>query len=235
MPAPTASVLDNFNRANAKPPSSSYTLGPIVFTAGNELRSSRTCSGKSNASPVTARTTSTTTHPTTGRTLRLCQGADNRDTAQRFAAALCADDEYRVGHQVAYAMRSMTAPRSARGVASDATRARSLRSAPTRPGGAIGDLVGFNVTGTGATVTIQFWYKASGGSWTQIGSDFTDTSGSRIVSAGKIGAGIIGFGAALDDLSVQTLTSGTVFTKALTATQGQAASLPKTPGKVLIP
>jgi hypothetical protein len=50
VPAPTAPLLDNFNRTNAKPPSSAYTLGPIVFTAGNELAIESNVLRKSNSS-----------------------------------------------------------------------------------------------------------------------------------------------------------------------------------------
>jgi hypothetical protein len=66
----------------------------------------------------------------------------------------------------------------------------------------------------------SFGTRRSGGSWTQIGSDFSDTSGSRIVSAGKIGAGIIGFGAAIDDLSVQSINVTQLSVASATAAAG---------------
>lgn len=55
---------------------------------------------------------------------------------------------------------------------------------------AAGDSVGMKITGTGATVTIELWYKASGGSWTSLGT-ITDsgTAGNtlRRTAAGSIG------------------------------------------------
>lgn len=49
-----------------------------------------------------------------------------------------------------------------------------------------GDKIGFEVLGSGATVTLRAWYY-NGTSWTQIGADVTDTSASRITAAGYIG------------------------------------------------
>jgi hypothetical protein len=49
-----------------------------------------------------------------------------------------------------------------------------------------GDAVGMKVTGTGATVTVEAWYKASGGSWTSLGT-WTDSSATRKTGAGKLG------------------------------------------------
>lgn len=64
---------------------------------------------------------------------------------------------------------------------------------------AAGDALGMFVSGTGATVTMQIWYRASGGSWTQLGSDVADTNASRITAAGRIGAGVQGNTARWDD------------------------------------
>lgn len=50
---------------------------------------------------------------------------------------------------------------------------------------ASGDSLGLRVTGT-TTTTLTAYYKASGGSWTQVGSSFDDTS-SPITAAGFIG------------------------------------------------
>lgn len=63
----------------------------------------------------------------------------------------------------------------------------------------VGDSIGLVVTGTGATVTVQAWYRASGGSWTQLGSDYSDTNAARITSAGRIGVGCQANVGRLDD------------------------------------
>lgn len=49
-----------------------------------------------------------------------------------------------------------------------------------------GDKMGLEVTGTGSTVTLR-GYRYTGGSWAQIGSDYSDTSADRITSAGYLG------------------------------------------------
>lgn len=62
-----------------------------------------------------------------------------------------------------------------------------------------GDSFGLVVLGTGATVTVQAWYRASGGSWVQLGSDYSDTNAARITAAGRIGVGCQGNVGRLDD------------------------------------
>lgn len=64
---------------------------------------------------------------------------------------------------------------------------------------AAGDAVGLVVLGAGATVTIQIWYKASGGAWAQLGADISDTDALRIVAAGAIGLGTQAAAARWDD------------------------------------
>jgi len=49
-----------------------------------------------------------------------------------------------------------------------------------------GDKIGFEVVGSGATVTCRGWYY-NGSSWAQVGSDQTDSTGTRITAAGFIG------------------------------------------------
>ena len=51
---------------------------------------------------------------------------------------------------------------------------------------AVGDQVGLEVTGTGATVTLNAYHKPSAGSWTLVDT-FADTDANRITSAGYIG------------------------------------------------
>jgi hypothetical protein len=48
------------------------------------------------------------------------------------------------------------------------------------------DLFGFEVYGTGATVTLTMYHKPAAGSWTQVATG-SDTSGSRLTNAGMIG------------------------------------------------
>lgn len=72
-----------------------------------------------------------------------------------------------------------------------------------------GDKIGLEVTGTGATVTLRA-YLYSGGSWSQVGSDASDTSGSRITSSGYIGLHIQDTGNACrwDDFGGGAISSG---------------------------
>lgn len=63
--------------------------------------------------------------------------------------------------------------------------ATTLATVSTGPDLVAADTVGFEVLGTGATVTLNAYRKASGGSWTLIGST-TDTSANRITSAGPV-------------------------------------------------
>lgn len=51
---------------------------------------------------------------------------------------------------------------------------------------AVGDSVGFEVLGTGATVTLNAHHKPSGGSWALVGT-VDDTHADRITTAGYIG------------------------------------------------
>jgi hypothetical protein len=62
-----------------------------------------------------------------------------------------------------------------------------------------GDAFGLRAIGSGATVTIQAWYRASGGSWAQLGADISDTNASRITAAGRIGLGFNGATTRADD------------------------------------
>lgn len=56
---------------------------------------------------------------------------------------------------------------------------------------AVGDKIGMDVTGTGATVTLRC-FMDDGSGWAQVGSDVSDSSGSRITSPGPIGLSIGG-------------------------------------------
>lgn len=74
-----------------------------------------------------------------------------------------------------------------------------------------GDRLGAEITGTGATVSIQI-YRHNGTSWSAVGSPITDSNAARIVSAGYIGVG--GYQTAntmrIDDFGGGTLSGGGV-------------------------
>lgn len=62
----------------------------------------------------------------------------------------------------------------------------SLLTALTNTELAVGDSLGLEVLGTGATVTLNAYHKPSAGSWTLVGT-VGDSDASRIVTAGNIG------------------------------------------------
>lgn len=61
-----------------------------------------------------------------------------------------------------------------------------------------GDSIGLVVVGT----ALQIWFKASGGSWTQLGANFTD---STYTAAGNIGFEVFNTGNHLDDFGGGTV------------------------------
>ena len=75
---------------------------------------------------------------------------------------------------------------------------------------AAGDALALVALGAGATITIQVWYRASGGSWTQLGADISDTDANRITAAGYIGAGVEGITGRWDDFGGGDHVLGTV-------------------------
>jgi hypothetical protein len=81
---------------------------------------------------------------------------------------------------------------------------------------ASGDWIKLEVTGTGATVTLKVYkaLAASPTSWTQVGTDYTDTSGSRITAAGAPGMYIYTYngGLGIADWEGGNLSAGTTFT-----------------------
>lgn len=65
-----------------------------------------------------------------------------------------------------------------------------------------GDIYALQVSGTGATVTLKVFRNG-----TQVGSDLSDTSGSRITAAGQTGV-VTWSGAAFDDFLVEDVAVG---------------------------
>jgi hypothetical protein len=232
MAAPTASVLDNFNRATP-PPSASWSQGPTIFVAGAGLTvSGNACVreqigansvGDDYWNPTTFGpdcecfvTVASIPSVAAGNSIRLYLRLQQIGSGTSDGYSLIVSTNGT--NLTTWSLRTLT-DTVATAMGANITQIVS-----------VGDKIGFQVEGS----TLRAWYKASAGSWTELDNR---VDGSNLYpSAGYAGLGLLGPNLTVDDwAAVQTMASGTVFTKALTATQAQAASLPKTPGKVLIP
>jgi hypothetical protein len=197
MAFPTTSVLDNFDRANGADLGANWDF---AFSFGNssnifsiENTSRAVPSGNHYAEEVyTAGTDVTESEVYVTLVTAPASGADYGLIA-RYTGTGGSSQGYRltiVHNTGAWSVKRVTSGTTQSGDKATATQAV-----------AAGDSFGMEVTGTGATVTIKIYYKASGGSWNLLATG-SDTDGGRITGAGDVGMYMFrssGTGGALDD------------------------------------
>jgi hypothetical protein len=204
VPTPTAPVLDNFNRANAKPPSASYSLGPVIFSAGSELAIQSNVLGKDTVAGGAGENNVYYNAANFGSDLEVGVTITSVPTTlNEFVRLYARLINIGTGTTVGYALRLLhdgTGFRAWRCQRRDPPSAFVTIGADQTQAVVVGDKVFFQITGS----TLRFYLYSSGSStWSQIGPDLTDPTYS---SPGKIGVGITGFGPIVDDLAVQSLT-----------------------------
>jgi hypothetical protein len=205
MAAPTQGVLDNFNRANGGL-GANWTAGLYSGTTAPTIISNTAGISAGalfhevhwNAASYTESEVYATiaTPPATGQYVYVwargqslgTTGADGYQLLIERSAGTDAWTLSRVIDEVETAL---------------ATRSQEVSA---------GDAFGLVVLGTGATVTLQIWYRANGGSWTQLGADVSDTSGSRIIAAGRIGFGFNANTTRVDDFGGGEQTAAGTYT-----------------------
>lgn len=181
MAAPSLSVLDDFNRANGGL-GSNWTTGLYTGTVAPSISSNAVAGSVSFAEaywnpitpgPDTECFLTVTTQPGTGGFVYLHARSQSPGTSGM--------DAYELLMEKAAGTDTLTVNR----VINEAGTNIGSRSQEISNG----DSIGLVVLGAGATVTLQVWYRASGGSWAQLGADISDTNAARIVASGRIGAG----------------------------------------------
>jgi Concanavalin A-like lectin/glucanases superfamily len=178
--APSLAVLDNFNRANGGL-GSNWTTGLYAGTVAPQISSNAVQGDPSFAEAYwnVASYTDTevfktiTTQPATGDLTYLwargqVPGTAGADAYELVITKQAGTDLWELNRVIDNTPTNL------------ASRNQELAN---------GDTMGLVVLGTGATVTLQIWYRPSGGSWTQLGADVSDSNAARIVAAGRIGAG----------------------------------------------
>lgn len=232
MAAPSLAVLDNFNRANgniqagnANWTSPGLYEGAVVVSIVSNVVAGNAGFAEAYWNAATFGDTEVgitiTTLPATNGLVYLwargqSPGTSGADGYQLVYERLSGTDSIRVDRVINQSETTL------------ATRSQEV---------SVGDSIALVVLGSGATVTLQIWYRASGGSWSQLGADISDTNANRITANGRIGFGSNDATARMDDffggtqVSAQNLTlpsitdSDTLYTPTISA-DGTAISLP---------
>lgn len=191
MAAPSTSILDTFNRANgalganwSSPTYAGDDSPTVISNACGQSGSDYADANWNGATYTESEVYATlTVVPATGNQVYLMARIQSPNTSGMDAYTLLLTKAS--GTDTLDVMRTINGADT-----SIATRSQEVSA---------GDALGLVVLGTGATVTIQVWYRASGGSWTQLGADISDTNANRITAAGRIGLGLQNSTARWDD------------------------------------
>lgn len=189
-PFPTAPVLDNFNRGDG-------AVGAAwtdIFTggAGGLVETNRVCSDGNGSGYWEARWNAGTfldsevyvTFPTAPSGAVIALWARHNGTVD-------------TGSSYALQVNPTTSPDTWQFARLDAGTPSNIGASFSQNVSA-GDSLGLRVTGTGTTVTLEAWYKPSGGSWTSLGTR-TDSAAGRITAAGYVGISLGGTAVRGDD------------------------------------
>lgn len=185
MAFPTTSVLTSFTGSDEDPLSEGGNWsGPILSARGRGIRSSnqRRPGTTGNATKQDYWTPATFTETEVFATIA-SKGASNGHYVDLWARIV----EPNSANLDAYLLEVTVATGSDTWVLWRFNNASAASIATlTATEVAVGDQIGLEVTGTGATVTLNAYHKPSAGSWTLVGTH-GDSDASRITSAGYIG------------------------------------------------
>lgn len=236
MTFPTTSVLDDFNRANAKPPSANWSK--IYWAVDNVSLVSNQIVGAAASETDASYWNVETFGADCEAYATIASRATSGDYANMTLEVRIQDPAASTydGYELEVVMReggsNVNILRIWKYVDNDYEQLGSDIATTVNNG----DAFGIEVTGT-STTTIRAYRKPSGGSWGQVGSDITDSS-SPITSAGYIGVGFYNNASAAtsaDDFGGGTVVAGgaTVILDTATAT-ASGISMDVVPGAMSI-